>query len=183
MTDRNDDEAIIAAVHRWVERVVVELNLCPFAARELRRERVRFAVTPVTTEAELLASLQAELEWLDTHPDTETTLLIHPTVLQEFDDYNPFLEAADALLAAMDMDGIYQVASFHPQYQFAGTAPDGAEHYTNRSPWPLLHLLREESLARSIDSHPDTVQIPERNIALMRRLGVARLKKLWQELG
>jgi hypothetical protein len=180
MTDRNDDAAIIAATRRWVETVVVELNLCPFAGRELRRGRVRFAVTPATTEADLLMSLQTELERLDAHPDTETTLLIHPGVLQDFDEYNQFLETADELLAAMGMEGVFQVASFHPYYQFADTAPGDAENYTNRSPYPMLHLLREQSLERSIASYPDTAQIPLRNIALMKRLGVARLEQLRQ---
>jgi len=122
--------------------------------------------------------LQAELEWLDTHPAIETTLLIHPQVLQDFDDYNQFLETADDLLDAMGFDGMYQLASFHPNYQFAETAPADVENYTNRSPYPLLHLLREQSLERSIASYPDAEQIPLRNIALMKCLGVARLKQL-----
>lgn len=178
MTDLTDPDAIIASVRHWVETVVVDLNLCPFAVRALRQERIRFIVTSSTTEAELLASLQAELEWLDTHPAVETTLLIHPQVLQNFGDYNQFLETADDLLGAMGVDGIYQLASFHPHYQFAETAPADVENYTNRSPYPMLHLLREQSLARSIASYPDTEQIPLRNIALMKRLGVARLKQL-----
>ena len=178
MMDQNDPDAIIASVRYWVETVVVDLNLCPFAGRELRQERIRFVVTPSTTEAELLASLQAELEWLDTHPAIETTLLIHPQVLQDFDDYNQFLETADDLLSAMDVDGIYQLASFHPHYQFAETATADVENYTNRSPYPMLHLLREQSLERSIASYPDAEQIPLRNIALMKRLGVARLEQL-----
>jgi len=178
MTDLNDPDAITASVRHWVETVVVDLNLCPFAGRELRQERIRFVVTSSTTEAELLASLQAELEWLDTHPAIETTLLIHPQVLQDFDDYNQFLETADDLLDSMGFDGMYQLASFHPNYQFAETAAADVENYTNRSPYPLLHLLREQSLERSIASYPDADQIPLRNIALMKRLGVARLKQL-----
>ena len=178
MTDPDDTDSITASVRRWVESVVVDLNLCPFAGRELRRERIRFAVTPATTEAQLLASLQTELEWLDTHPAIETTLLIHPRVLPDFGDYNQFLDTADDLLGAMGVDGIYQLASFHPHYQFADTAADDVENYTNRSPYPMLHLLREQSLERSIASYPDTEQIPRRNIALMKRLGIARLKQL-----
>jgi hypothetical protein len=181
VTDPGDSDAITASVRHWVESFVVGLNLCPFAGRELRQERIRFVVTSSTTETELLASLQAELEWLDTDPAIETTLLIHPRVLQDFDDYNQFLETADDLLSAMDVDGIYQVASFHPRYQFAGTAVADVENYTNRSPYPLLHLLREQSLERSIASYPDTGQIPLRNIELMKRLGIARLKQLLQE--
>ena len=181
MTDPNDTDAITAAVRRWVQTVVVELNLCPFAGRELRRDRIRFVVTPATTEAQLLASLQTELERLDTHPEIETTLLIHPRVLQDFDDYNQFLETADDLLDAMGVDGTYQVSSFHPHYRFAETAADDVENYTNRSPYPMLHLLREQSLERSIAGYPDTAQIPVRNIALMKRLGIARLKQLLQD--
>jgi hypothetical protein len=181
MTDPGDSDAIIASVRHWVESFVVGLNLCPFAGRELRQERIRFVVTSPTTEAELLASLQAELERLDTDPTIETTLLIHPRVLQDFDDYNQFLETVDDLLCAMEVDGIYQVASFHPHYQFAGTEIADVENYTNRSPYPLLHLLREQSLERSIASYPDTEQIPLRNIELMKRLGIARLKQLLRE--
>jgi hypothetical protein len=181
MTDPDDSDAIIASVRHWVESFVVGLNLCPFAGRELRQERIRFVVTSSTTEAELLASLQAELERLDTDPAIETTLLIHPRVLQGFDDYNQFLETADDLLSAMEVDGIYQIASFHPHYQFAGTAVADVENYTNRSPYPLLHLLREQSLEQSIASYLDTEQIPLRNIELMKRLGIARLKQLLQE--
>jgi hypothetical protein len=180
MTEPNDVDAIAATVRRWVQTVVVELDLCPFAGRELRLERVRFVVTPATTEAQLLESLQTELERLDTHPAVETTLLIHPGVLQDFDDYNQFLETADALLVAMGVEGIYQLASFHPHYRFADTAADDVENYTNRSPYPMLHLLREQSLERGIADYPGTEQIPLRNIALMKRLGVARLKQLLQ---
>ena len=179
MTEPIDRDAVAAAVRRWVETVVVDLDLCPFAGRELRRERIRFAVTPATTEAELLASLQTELETLDTHPDIETTLLVHPRVLQDFDDYNEFLDSADDLLGRLGMVGTFQVASFHPHYRFAGTAAEDVENYTNRSPYPMLHLLREASLGRAIESHPDTERIPLDNIALMKRLGAERLKRLW----
>ena len=181
MTEPNEADAIAAAVRRWVQTVVVDLDLCPFAGRELRDGRVRFAVTPATTEAQLLTSLQAELERLDANPAIETTLLIHPRVLQDFADYNQFLETADALLAAMGVDGIYQIASFHPDYRFADTAPDDVENYTNRSPYPMLHLLREQSLERSIAGYPDTEQIPLCNIAMMRRLGSARIKQLLRD--
>jgi len=180
MTDPNDADAITASVRCWVETVVVDLNLCPFAGRELRQERIRFVVTPAITEVQLLTNLQTELEWLDTHPAIETTLLIHPWVLQDFGDYNQFLETADDLLDAMGVEGIYQLASFHPDYQFADTAAADVDNYTNRSPYPMLHLLREQSLERSIASYPDPEQIPLRNIALMKRLGITRLKQLLQ---
>jgi hypothetical protein len=159
---------------------VVGLNLCPFAKRELVNDRVRFAVTDSTTEEQLLAALQAELELLNNDANIETTLLIHADVLQDFYDYNQFLNVADELLLQMNLDGVYQVASFHPHYQFGGTARDDAENYTNRSPYPMLHLIREESLERAIAGYPDVDQVPERNIALMNRLGQEKLQALLQ---
>ena len=174
------DESVISSVRQWVESVVVDLNLCPFANRELVNNRVRFAVTEVTTEEQLLTALQAELEFLNNEPSVETTLLIHPNVLQDFYDYNQFLNYVDGLLAQMEMEGVYQVASFHPDYQFAGTNPDDAENYTNRSPYPMLHLIREASLERAIASYPHVDDVPERNRELMKTLGETTLKELLQ---
>ena len=159
---------------------MVGLNLCPFAKRELVNDRVRFAVTDSTTEEQLLAALQAELELLNNDANIETTLLIHADVLQDFYDYNQFLNIADQLLLQMNLDGVYQVASFHPHYQFGGTDPDDAENYTNRSPYPMLHIIREESLERAIAGYPDVDQVPERNITLMNGLGKEKLKALLQ---
>ncbi len=156
------------------------LNLCPFAKRELVKSRVRFAVSEAITEEQLLLALQDELEILNEDPSVETTLLIHAKVLQNFDDYNQFLGDADRLLVQMQLDGIYQIASFHPHYQFGDTAPDDVENYTNRSPYPLLHLIREESLTRVIADFPDVDQIPAHNIELMHRLGQDKLQALLQ---
>ncbi|MEH6629126.1 MAG: DUF1415 domain-containing protein [Motiliproteus sp.] len=178
MGDLLNQEKVISAVRQWVESLVVDMNLCPFAKRELVKNRVRFIVAEATTEEQLLMVLQAELERMTTDPGIETTLLIHPKVLQDFFDYNQFLDYADVLLQQMELEGIYQIASFHPDYQFGGTNFDAAENYTNRSPYPVLHLLREESLARAIDYYPDVDEIPGRNIALMNRLGAAKLQAL-----
>ena len=115
---------------------------------------------------------------LEDEPDTETTLLIHPHALQDFAAYNEFLDAADGLLAYLDMEGVYQIASFHPDYQFAETEPDDAETYTNRSPFPMLHLLRESSLEAAIDNHPDVDGIPPRNIKLMNKLGAGKMREV-----
>jgi len=172
------DESIILAVRQWVDTLVVGMNLCPFAKRELVKDRVRFISTEVTTEEELLVLLQAELELLNSEPSIETTLLIHPEVLQDFYDFNDFLNFTDHLLVEMDLEGVYQIASFHPDYQFGGTEPEDAENYTNRSPYPVLHLIREESLERAIASYPDVNEIPERNIALMNELGSEKLQQL-----
>ncbi|WP_349342726.1 DUF1415 domain-containing protein [Marinobacter sp. MMG032] len=171
-----DETGIITATRKWVEDVVVGYNLCPFAKRELVRNRVRFIVSEATTEDELLQALHSELQRLEDEPEIETTLLIHPGVLQGFGPYNEFLDAADGLLAYLDMEGVYQIASFHPEYQFEGTEPDAAENYTNRSPFPMLHLLREASLEAAIDSYPDVDGIPQRNIELMEQLGAEKMR-------
>lgn len=173
-----DTQQVEAAVRKWLDTFVVGMNLCPFARRELVKQRVRFAVTGAGTEDELLQALQRELALLETDSSIETTLLIHPAVLQDFLDYNQFLDIADALLLQMELDGVYQVASFHPDYQFAGTAPWEAENYTNRSPYPILHLLREESLDRVLGENPDAEEIPRRNIALMNSMGPDALEAL-----
>lgn len=174
------DELIIVSVRKWLECFVVALNLCPFANRELVSNRIRFTVTDVTTEEELLIALQAEVELLNNEETIETTLLIHPNVLQNFYNYNEFLNIVDSLLIEMKLEGVYQVASFHPAYQFNGTEPDDLENYTNRSPYPMLHILREDSLERAIANHPDIDQIPERNIELMNTLGQSKLNALIQ---
>ncbi len=176
--DSMSDEAIVLAVRRWVETFVVGMNLCPFAKRELVKNRVRFVTTAATTQEQLLMVLQAELELLNTDPSVETTLLIHAKVLQDFYDFNDFLSIADSLLVDMELEGIYQIASFHPDYQFGGTQPSDAENYTNRAPYPVLHLLREESLERVIADYPDVDDIPERNIKLMNDLGPDKLQTL-----
>ncbi|PPI85806.1 DUF1415 domain-containing protein [Marinobacter maroccanus] len=169
---------IIASTRKWVEDVVVGYNLCPFAKRELVRNRVRFVVSEAETEDELLQALHSELQRLEDEPEIETTLLVHPGVLQDFGPYNEFLDAADGLLAYLEMEGVYQIASFHPDYQFEGTEPDAAENFTNRSPFPMLHLLREASLDAAIDSYPDVDGIPERNIGLMEELGAEKMREI-----
>ena len=168
-------------VRHWLEAFVIELNLCPFAKRELTNERVKFVVSEASTEEQLLVDLQQELSHLQEDSETETTLLIHPYVLQAFDDYNQFLDLVDALLIDAALLGDYQIASFHPNYRFAETEEDDAENYSNRSPYPILHLLRESSLEREIARHQDTSQIPQRNIQLLREMGTARLQKLLQQ--
>ena len=173
-------EPVLKAVRAWVDTLVVGLNLCPFAKRELTSQRVRFVATDATNDEQLLTALVAELERLVADDSVETTLLVHPEVLTDFTDYNDFLDLADALIEDMGLDGVIQIASFHPEYQFAGTHVHDAENYTNRAPYPLLHLLREASLERAIKSHPDVSAIPERNIALMNSMGVEKLQALLQ---
>jgi hypothetical protein len=167
-------------VQLWLDSFVVGLNLCPFAKRELNNNRVRFIVTEAETEEQLLETLQTELELLSHDDSIETTLLIHPAVLNDFYDYNEFLAYADSLLEQMEFDGIYQIASFHPAYQFDGTDPDDVENYTNRSPYPILHILREASLEHAIAGYPDSDQIPEKNIALLKNMGHDKARALLQ---
>ena len=169
---------IITSTRQWVETVVVGLKLCPFADRELRYGRVRFTVTNAETEAELLMALHSELSLLINDATVETTLLIHPQTLLDFYDFNDFLQIADDLLTDLALQGIVQIASFHPDYQFGGTAPDDVQNYTNRSPNPMLHLIREDSLARAIGAYPDVAQIPTRNVALMQSMGSTKARAL-----
>lgn len=157
---------------------MIGLHLCPFAKYEWDRNRIRFTVSPATNEEQLLMALQAELDLLTYNSTIATTLLIHPAVLQDFFDYNQFLDYADRLLTQMELDGIYQIASFHPDYQFAGTDPDDVENYTNKSPYPLLHLLREDSLEQAIARYPAVAQIPERNIEHLKQLGRPKMQAL-----
>jgi uncharacterized protein len=173
-----DDEGMVQPVRQWLETFVVGMNLCPFARREMVKNRVRFATTASITEAQLLLALEAELEWLNNHSSVETTLLIHANVLQDFHDYNRFLSDAERLLEVMRLEGVYQIASFHPDYQFEGTRSGDAENYTNRSPYPMLHLIREAGLERAIADYPEVNQIPVHNIALMNSLGRDKLEAL-----
>ena len=170
----------VAITRRWLERAVIGLNLCPFAKAVVAKDQVRFVLSYATTPEALLAELGEELLRLRDTPaeQIDTTLLIHPQVLGDFLDYNDFLDDADALVEALALDGVLQVASFHPDYQFAGSAPDDVENFTNRAPYPILHLLREDSVARAVAAFPDPDAIVERNIETLRGIGVDGWKKL-----
>ncbi len=159
---------------------MIGLNLCPFAKAVQVRGQIRYTVCGATDEAALLAALQGEMELLARSDPVrvDTTLLIHPNVLADFDAYNQFLDDAEALLAGAGFEGVLQIASFHPDYRFAGTARDAVENATNRSPFPMLHLLREASLARGVAALPDTASIYEQNIRTLRLLGQPRLRTL-----
>ncbi len=173
-----DHEHYIAPVRRWLETLVIGLNLCPFAKRELVKNRVRFFVSEATTVEQLQMDLEAELALMAEDASIETTLLIHPAVLQDFFEYNQFISHTNRILKQLGYRGTFQIASFHPDYQFGGTEPDDVENTTNRSPYPLLHLIREESLARAVENYPDPDQIPERNIALVEELGADKMQAL-----
>jgi len=162
---------------------VIGLNLCPFAAGPYRDNRVRFCVSPQRTAAGLLEELRSELVSLHTTDplDRETTLLIHPWVLADFVEYNDFLEVCEAAVDELGLEGELQVASFHPRYQFAGTQPEDIENFTNRSPYPMLHLLREASVERAVAAAGDTQEIYRRNIRTLRALGHGGWQRLWRD--
>lgn len=176
-----DEDPVIQETRAWLETAVIGLNLCPFAKPVHVAGRIRYAVSEAETPAALLADLLAELRTIAAADpeEIETTLLIHPRVLDDFLDYNDFLEVADAALEELDLVGEIQVASFHPDYQFEGTAPDDIENYTNRSPYPILHLLREASVEEAVASFPETDRIYKANIETLRKLGLDG----WRRLG
>lgn len=175
-----DPAAVEAATRRWLERAVIGLNLCPFAKAVYVKQQVRMVISDASTSEALLEQLAEELLLLRDTPaeQVDTTLLIHPQVLTDFLDYNDFLDNADAAVEALDLQGIIQVASFHPDYQFAGTAADDIGNYSNRSPFPTLHLLREESIDRAVEVFPDPDVIVERNLQTLDHLGVAGWNRL-----
>jgi uncharacterized protein len=180
MSNATNDK-IIADTQRWLECAVIGLNLCPFAKAVHVKKQIRYVVSSATTPEELLDELIKELELLaeSSAEKIDTTLLIHPHVLSDFLDYNDFLDAADASLEELDLAGELQIASMHPRYQFAETQPDDMENYTNRSPYPTLHLLRESSVDKAVAAFPEADKIFEKNIETMKKLGHEGWEKLW----
>lgn len=174
-------DTVIEHTRDWLVRAVIGLNLCPFAKAVHVKQQIRYAVTPAQTPQALAEVLREELVLLrDADPEQiDTTLLIHPQVLGDFLDYNDFLDVADALVHELDLDGVIQVASFHPRYQFADTDPDDIENHSNRSPYPTLHLLRESSIDRAVQAFPEAADIFEANIETLRRLGHEGWRKLF----
>lgn len=168
----NHDQ-VIQDTRDWVVKAVIGLNLCPFAKAVHVNERIRYVVSDATEPEALLKDLARELLALNrTDPDeVDTTLVIHPNVLTDFLDFNDFLDAADALIEDLKLDGILQIADFHPDYQFGDSEPDDIANNTNRSPYPTLHILREDSIARAVEAMPDTASIYENNLATLGKLG------------
>ena len=169
-----DDNVVVADMVRWLERAVIGLNLCPFAKSVHVKDQIHYVVSHATDARELLQDLAAELEALaEASPEKrDTTLLIAPLAMPDFLDFNDFLEIADAMIEELDLGGILQVASFHPQFQFDGTDVDDVTNCTNRSPYPTLHLLREESIDRAVEVFPEAETIFERNIEVLQALGM-----------
>jgi hypothetical protein len=163
----------IEETRAWLEKAVIGLNLCPFAKAVHTKGQIRWVLSAATEPAELLGELVRELQFLATADPqaVDTTLIVHPQVLQDFADFNDFQDVADAQVAEMGLEGVLQVANFHPQFQFAGEPADDIGHFTNRSPYPTLHLLREDSIERAVEAFPQAESIYERNIQTLRELG------------
>lgn len=164
-------EQIIKQTKNWLRSFIIEYNICPFAKREDERNSIYYAVINSQATEQCLEAIFTECQRLDQDLNIETTLIIFPVYFKQFDDYLDFLGIAESLLIEQGYEGIYQLASFHPDYCFSGEAHEDPANYTNRSPYPMLHLIREESLERALKSHPNPEKIPERNIKLTRDLG------------
>lgn len=175
-----NDQNIINATQTWLNSFIIAFNICPFARREQQRNSIRYRVAHQENLEQALQTLIEECAYLDLHAETETTLLIFPTQFEDFENYLDMLEIAERLLIAQHYEGIYQLASFHPDYHFETDSDDGDDpaNYTNRSPYPMLHIIRETSIERAVASYPDPENIPNRNIKLTRELGREKLKSL-----
>ena len=170
--------SIIAQTKKWITQVVIGCNFCPFASREVKQNTVHYQVEPASELSECLESFLQECIRLDNEEAIETTLVIFPNAFQSFDDYLDLVGQAEKLILKKGYEGIYQVASFHPLYRFADSPEDDAANYTNRSIYPMLHLLREKSIEQALQRYPDPEQIPVRNIQFAREKGPVYMKML-----
>lgn len=173
-----DTATIIAQTKKWIMDVVVGCNFCPFAAKELKRESIHYEVVPEATSAKVLEAVMTAIHQLNVEENIETTLLILPGSFQSFDEYLQLLDLTNALLTKENYEGIYQIASFHPHYLFAGSTVGDPSNYTNRSPYPMLHFLREDSVSKAVDSYPDINEVPKRNIAFANEKGLLYMQQL-----
>lgn len=182
MTEHSTPSTFLDETRRWVAHFVIRWRLCPFAKAPFDAGRIRWVLSEATTPETLLADARREWVMLDDLPaaEVETTLLVHPYVLSDFFDYNDFLGEVEDGLAEDGLEGVLQVASFHPDYQFAGVPFDDPANETNRSPYPMLHIIREESISKVVDTFPNIDSIPERNVELLRGLGEQE-RRAWQK--
>lgn len=178
-----DEADVVAAMREWIEKAVIGLNLCPFAKAVYVKNQVRFVVSTAKHLDGLLEDLDRELDFLAAaNPDEiDTTLLIHPTLLPDFLDFNDFMQLAEAAVGEHGLEGVIQIASFHPHFQFEGTEPEDLGNYTNRAPFPTLHLLREASIERAVAAFPEAETIYARNIESLNALGLSGWQALWRK--
>jgi len=173
-------EKIIKQTEKWLTSFIINYNICPFAKREHDQAKIRYTVIESSELEHCLESMINECQLLDAESNIETSLIIFPNTFKSFDEYLDFLNIAESLLIDQQYEGIYQLASFHPDYCFEGETASDPANYTNRSPYPMLHLIRELSLEKALDSYPHPEKIPERNILLTRQLGQEKLKAILQ---
>jgi uncharacterized protein len=173
-----DENKIVTSTQQWLKEVVIACNFCPFAAKEMLQNRIRYQVQKDDDLNACAEKILAELTFLDENADAETTLLIFPKGFEDFEDFLDLLDIAEGIIEYHDYAGIYQIASFHPNYLFEGSSEDDPANYTNRSPFPTLHFLRESSLEKAIEAHPNTEEIPERNIRFAQEKGLDFMKNL-----
>lgn len=173
-------EMIVAQTREWVLKVVVGCNFCPFAAPEVKKNSIRYVVSEKDDAESILLLMAEECKKLDADPAIETTLIILPTGMEDFNEYLDLVSTAELLIEQHDYEGVYQVAGFHPDYVFFGSDEQDAANYTNRSIYPMLHLIREETMERVIEGYPDPEGIPERNIEYAREMGIQKMHALRQ---
>ena len=174
----NTNENITRVMQCWLEKIIIGLNFCPFAQKEFKQQSIRYQVFNGSDLESSLHSLAEEFQYLDNNKKTETTLLIFSQAMQSFDDFLELIDYANQLLDELGYSSVYQLAHFHPDYCFDGVEAEDASNYTNRSPYPTLHLLREQSLQSAIENHPDTTDIPDTNIKCARELGAEKIQNL-----
>lgn len=177
MNTKPAENEIIVSTRNWIRDIVIGLNFCPFARKPFTDEKITYQVDATKDQEPALKAFQDCCLHLDTHPEIETALLIFSIGFSDFDDYLDLVEAAEEMIEQEGYEGIYQVASFHPEYVFAGSNEDDPANYTNRSPYPMLHILREEQLEMAIEKHTDVEGIPDRNIAKAKTLGLDYFRK------
>lgn len=176
-----DEDLPEQRIQKWIQECVIGFNLCPFARKEFDQGNIRYKVSASNSDEDLLLTLTSEIELLESNNEIETSIVIINDYLQNFLDYCDFIELANSLLFELNFEGCYQIAGFHPEYQFAETQAGDAENYTNRSPLPLLHILREDSVENAIKNHPDAHGIPVKNIDRMNTIGAKKLRELFDK--
>jgi len=172
------DELIIEQTNRWIKSVVIDCNFCPFAAKALLQKTIRYVIQSQATLEDCLVSLEKELKQLDTQLEVETSFIILPTDFKDFEEYLDLVQAAELFIEKNNYEGIYQIASFHPDYCFQGADNDDAANYTNRSIYPMLHILRESSLTKALTLYPNPELIPEHNIEFAQKKGLQYMQLL-----
>jgi hypothetical protein len=175
-----EEDSYIGDTKTWLEKVVIGLNFCPFAGREFRKQSIHYVVLQSSDRKEILTRLAIEFQRLDDNPSIETTLIILPGQFSDFLKYLDIIDLCQDLLEEENYDDVYQIASFHPQYLFSGSKESDPSNYTNRSPYPMIHILREASITKVLETFPNAEGIPDRNIALANEKGLEVMRELWR---